>query len=92
MKKIYAVRDVVAEAVGPLLSLAGDSAAIRTFGDVASDPQTNVNRHVADYELICCGDVHDDGRIEANEYPRVVITGVQWKAAQTPDEVSSNVA
>jgi len=85
MKLLYVIRDVVAETIGPIMTFAADAAAIRSFGDVASDPQTNVYRHTADFELVCLGSVTDYGEIDADA-PRVVITGAQWKAAQQPAE------
>lgn len=91
MKQIYAIRDVVAEAVGPLVLHAADPAAVRMFSDVAQQPDTQVARHVGDFELICLGQLYDDGTIvPAVGGPRLVITGKAWKAAQAPEE--SNVA
>lgn len=90
MKKLYAIYDRVAQAVGPIVLHAADAPAVRMFGDVASDPQTNVSRHTADFELLCLGDLFDDGRIEAFDRPRVVLTGQAWKDMQSAVEEVSN--
>lgn len=92
MKMLYTIRDVVAESIGPIVLFAADAAAVRMFGDVAVDPQTNIGRHPADFELICIGQVYDDGVIvPAVGGPRVVITGAAWKAAHSAQE-AANVA
>lgn len=36
-----------------------DGAAVRSFSDLANDPQTNIGRHPRDYSLWHCG-VYDD--------------------------------
>jgi len=93
MKMIYTILDAVAEAIGPIVTHAADAAAVRMFGDVAADPQTNVYRHPGDYTLLCLGQVYDDGTIvPAAGGPRIVITGAAWKAAHTAAEENSNVA
>ena len=92
MKLLYTIRDTVGEAIGPIVSHAADAAAVRMFGDVASDANTNVARHPADFELVCLGQVYDDGVIvPAAGGPRVVITGAAWKAANVAAE-AANVA
>jgi hypothetical protein len=87
MKKLYAIFDRAAEAIGPVMVFAHDAAAIRSFGDVASDPQSLISRHPADFELLHIGEVTDRGVVDTDG-PRVVITGEQWKMAQQPAEVA----
>lgn len=84
MRNLYCIFDSLAVALGPIVSMAADAAAIRMFGDVASDPQTNVGRHVGDHELLCLGSVDEAGVIVPGL--RVVITGAQWRASQAPSE------
>lgn len=84
MRKLYSIRDVLAESFGPIVAMAADAPAVRMFGDVASDPQTNVHRHLGDHELVCLGELRDDGGIVPDF--RVVITGDQWRNAQAPAE------
>lgn len=83
--KIYAIRDTVAESIiGGLQLHKHDAAAVRTFGDIAADPQTQLHRHVADFELVCLGRLNGLDEIEADY--TVIITGAQWAAAQKPAE------
>lgn len=88
MKKLYTIRDTLAQAIGPIVTHAADAAAVRMFGDVVADPQSQVNRHPKDFELVCLGDVSDMGVIDSSGV-RVVITGQAWIDAQ---EVKSDVA
>lgn len=79
---IYAVRDTVADAiVGGLQLHRADAAAIRTFGDIASQRDSIVAMHPGDFELVCLGSI--DG-LSITPDARVVITGAQWLAAQQP--------
>lgn len=87
MKKLYAIRDVLAQAIGPVVTMAADAPAVRMFADVASDPQSQVCKHVNDFELVCLGDISDMGEIDASGV-RVVVTGAAWKASQAPAEVA----
>lgn len=83
MKRIYAIRDKVAEAFGPLMTFPHDAPAIRAFSDVASDPQTQVGRHPDDFELMELGILDDQAAEIVSQAPaRVVITGSSWRAAQ----------
>lgn len=87
-KTIYAIMDTKAETIiGGLHLFAHEAAAIRFFGDIASDAQTMVARHIGDHELIQVGYCDEaTGQVEASL--AVVITGAAWKAAQTPVEVN----
>lgn len=90
MKRIYAIRDSVAEAIGPLMTFPHDAPAIRAFSDVAQDPNTQVGRHPEDFVLLCLGIVDDQASEIVSEVPaRVVISGVQWKAAQASESEAS---
>lgn len=90
MKRIYAIRDVVAQAfVGILHQFPHDAPAVRLFSDVARDEQTIIGKHPEDYELWCLGELQDDGCIMPEVV--VVLTGSAWKAAQAegPKAVAS---
>lgn len=86
MKRIYAIRDNVAEAFGPLMTFSHDAPAIRAFSDVAADPNTQVGRHPGDFELLDLG-VFDEqaSEIVCTVPARSVITGAQWQAAQVTE-------
>lgn len=87
MKRIYAIIDTKADAlIGGLQLHAHEAAAVRTFGDVAADPQTMLARHPDDFELVCLGKLNDDHTITAMEQHLVIITGAAWKAAQSRED------
>lgn len=83
---IYAIYDRQARAVvGGLQMHRHDAAAIRTFGDVASQKGSMVQMHPEDYDLIRLGHLDDDAEpavIQAHQVPEVVITGAAWLHAQ----------
>lgn len=93
MKNIYAIRDNVAKTITVGLHLfPADAAAVRFFGDIASDPNTNIARHVGDYDLVRLGSLDDEDCIlipDSSDDAIVVITGSGWKAAQAPAEASN---
>ena len=82
---LYAVRDLVAGMIVGVIQLhRHEAAAIRTFGDIASMPDSLVRLHPADFDLIRLGYLGDDQQIEPDF--AVVITGAQWAATQQPQE------
>lgn len=91
VRKCYAVRDTVAGVFAGGLHLhAGDPAAIRMFGDVASDRNTMIGLHPNDFELCCVGQFDEStGNLVGCE-PVTVITGAAWRAAQQAQEASAN--
>lgn len=88
---VYAIWDNQAEEyIGGLLLFRADAAALRAFGDIASDPNTQIARHVIDYELhrlaqysSTTGTLHQDRE--------VIITGERWQNTQREmrEEVTS---
>lgn len=85
MKNLYGIWDKVAEAyVGGIYSLMTfphDAPAVRMFNDVAGNPQTDIGRHVDDFELRFVGVITEEGVLHG-ENPRVVITGTAFRQAQ----------
>lgn len=91
MKKIYAIRDRVAdELVGMrmycLMVFRTDEEAARYFADAINDTTSILNKHPADYELIELGQL-DDQYISGDHSNRVVITGDTLLALQQPPKV-----
>lgn len=82
--RLFAVRDKVANAlIGTVWIMRHEAAAIRTFTDIASDPQSSINKHPADYELIELGELNEtNNAIEPTT--RVVLDGATWAATQQP--------
>lgn len=92
---IFAVRDTLANTiVGGLYLFAHPAAAVRFFGDIASDAQTSVARHISDHELINLGTLDTVSGVvtpSANG-PEIIITGAAWKAAQVNTSEAVNNA
>lgn len=88
MKRVYAIRDVKAEAYGPLMAFGHDAVAVRSFDDLLRSEGTMPAKHPEDFELVELGTFYDDHDPEHAALPlfgirpRVVMTGVSWKAMQ----------
>lgn len=84
-RTIYAILDLVAnDIIGGLHIHRHEAAAIRFFSDIANMPDSNINRHPADFQLVQLGHLNEKHQIVENY--KLVITGAQWAAAQLPDE------
>lgn len=80
---LYAIIDSVADAiVGGIQMHRSDAAAIRAFGDIAAADGTVVNKHPEDYELRRLGYIDTANDVQTDGVA-VIITGAQWKAAQS---------
>lgn len=93
-RKLYAILDVIANALGPIMVFRHDAAAIRAFADILGNKESMVGRHIADHKLVCLGELDDIDHSLAlelgnNGLPRDVLTGSQWLAAQTPTTADS---
>lgn len=94
MSKIYCIHDVVSGlVVGGLHLFPADAAAMRMFADVAGSPDTLISRHPSDFQLVCLGELVEprpgftDLPQAVQSDPFVVLTGSQWSASQTSQEV-----
>lgn len=67
---------------GTIMPFPHPAPAIRTFGDIASHPESQVGKHIHDYDLVQLGVLNDDMSI--TPLKEVLLTGSQWKMAQTP--------
>lgn len=79
MKNIYAIFDRVSnEIVGlrmyALMCFRTHQEAVRYFADAINDKTSILNKHPADYTLIHCGYVDDEGNITPQKTD-VIITG-----------------
>lgn len=88
---VYAIIDNVADEItGPLTIHKHPAAAIRMFVDVASNKQTSISQHPADYDLFKLGYINADNQIVAEH--QLVITGSAWLAAQEkPSDPPTNL-
>lgn len=89
MRMIYAIRDRVANDLAgyfPLVVMRTDQQAIRYFADSCAMNEQNhrsaIAAHPADYELIACGTIEENGEITAQR-TRVILTGDALLAMQT---------
>lgn len=89
MRTIYAIRDRVANDLAgyfPLVVFRTDAQAVRYFGDSIAAEKSALSAHPADYELIACGKLQDDGTI-TSQSTRIIITGDALIAASEPQLV-----
>jgi hypothetical protein len=89
-KHIIGIYDTLAmEIAGPLMTYPAEPPAIRMFGDVASHPESQVGKHITDYQLVRLGYLEEDCTITPDR--AIIITGAQWKMAQmtTPTETDN---
>lgn len=84
---IYSVWDHTARTlVGGLYVAKHEAVAVRFFGDIAADPQTQVHRHPHDFALVRLGyvtDVADIGLPRLLDDATIILEGALWIAAQT---------
>lgn len=57
---MYSIRDTKTEVFSNPWISHNNNTAMRTFSDAAHDPQTNIYKHPADFQLIKVGDWDDD--------------------------------
>lgn len=83
-KGVYAIYDKIAGMlignVYALVIMPHPAAAVRLFQDGLQNPETALNKHPADYELVQLGFLSDKNEL-INEF-RVILTGEAWLAAQ----------
>lgn len=78
---IYAIYDKRAQAiVGGLVIFRAVAAAIRYYGDVASMPDTQLAKHLEDFDLIELGVLTENSTIVAAPTNSTVISGETYKA------------
>lgn len=79
MKRIYAVRDRIANdlaGIFPLVVMRTDQQAVRYFGDsLLTEQKSALSAHPDDYELVYVGELADDGTIVPQQLPQIIITG-----------------
>lgn len=84
-KLLCVIRDRLAESIGPVMVFTAGPAAIRSFSDLAVDPQTMISRHPEDFDLMQVATIDEgSGEVTPLSPPLVLLTGVAWLAAQKP--------
>ena len=83
---IYAIYDNKAQEIAGQIKLhvfKHQAAALRFFGDVASDRQNLVGQHIDDFDLHCLGHISLDNNIVPTQpEDRLIITGKLWRESQ----------
>lgn len=69
----YSLFDTKAAAFGTPFFMFNDQVALRAFGDLTNDPQSNVHAHPEDYILYCIGEFDDKGAEYVSKSPPAVI-------------------
>ena len=91
MKRLYVIRDNVAEApAGPVMTFAHDAVAVREFRDIALNEKSSLHAHMEDYDLLCVGEFNVDECMVVGHEPRVVLSGAALKASQEPAQLELN--
>ena len=88
---LYVIFDKAAGSViGGVLNFPHDAVAVRQFGEIASNPQTDVCKYPDDFELRAIGTV-DLVTLETNMFDRyqVVMSAALFKAMQAEKGVSA---
>lgn len=85
MKKIYAFLDNVSNDIaGPLQIHHHPAAAVRLFGDVARMENSELGKHIHDFDLVCLGEINDAWSITGRY--EIIMTGTAWANAQMPKD------
>jgi len=84
-RSIYAIYDNVAQdIVGMLHIMAHDAVAVRLFTDIAAAPDTMINKHPEDHDLVSLGELDNNCNVIPNY--RVIMTGLSWAASQDSEQ------
>lgn len=82
-KMICLIRDRLSESCGPVMLFTAIPAAVRSFSDVALDPNTMVGRHPEDFDLLHVASIDEgSGEVVPLSPPVVLLTGAAWSAMQ----------
>jgi len=83
---LYVVYDLVAQAVqGGVHCFPADAVAIRFFRDVMDAPDTSLNKHPEDYDLLCVGSLSSEGPRVFGDEVRTILTGASIVAVRSQE-------
>lgn len=81
MMKLYAVRDVKADAFGAPMSISTKGLALRSFADACVDKNSELAKYPADYMLYELGEYEpNSGKIVSHEIPVFVASATEMVA------------
>jgi len=75
---VYSIKDNALGAYAAPFTQPNNQIAMRAFGDLANNPETNINRHPSDYSLARLGTWDDDTGIFENEEPTTLAWAVDF--------------
>ena len=82
---VYAIKDAALSTYAAPFTQPNNQVAMRAFGDLANDPQSNLSRHPSDYALVRLGTFDDEtGKFESEE-PTTIAWAVDFHE-QKPEE------
>lgn len=85
MLKIYAVRDVKADAYGTLICCPTKGLALRAFADACADPRSPMAQYPSDYTLYELGTFDPaSGSVTGHKVPEYVASAVETIAKSKP--------
>lgn len=80
---LYTFIDLKAEGrTGGIVACQTDGPIIRAFHDSLKAPDSPWAAHPEDYNLVCIGEIQEDGKVDGWAFVRTVATGQAWLAAQ----------
>ncbi len=66
---LYSIKDKATDAFAPTFVSQNNATAMRSFGDLAKDPNTQINKHPSDFCLIHVGSWDDDdGTVQTEKH------------------------
>lgn len=80
---IFAIYDLVAQTYGQPFFLNHAGQALRSFEDLANDPNSNISKHPADYRLFKLGTYNlETGKLTPLDHPELLANAGDFKPAQ----------
>ena len=84
---VYAIKDAALGTYAAPFTQPNNAVAMRSFGDLANDPNSNLSRHPSDYALVRLGTFDDDTGVFESEEPTTIAYAVDFQnepSTETP--------
>jgi hypothetical protein len=82
MRKMYTIYDIKAQIHNNPMVQNNNAEAMRTFGQLAVDPQVAISKHPEDYQLCCVGE-YDEYTGKMNGYEQIEILALAIDFVET---------
>jgi len=91
--KLYAVRDVKADAFGAPMSIATEGLARRSFIEACSDPRSDLAKYPTDYQLYELGqyDPNSGLLVAASPTPKYIMSATEARAVPVVEPVKEGI-